>query len=608
MKKTIVAVVILLGLCKALWGQEVELPTELPIVVVKGKDRSYLHIIRPKILARMGHRGEKELSFPPREAWGNKSYHQPPSMPGLQVKPSPIIPWVKSKGPSPPRLGHVSLSTPIFQHAYAPPSYRPISVMLPASGTKMPLDIKAPTILPSSVMVPGKGAKLSLPKESVLLERSFPSSKEESSLPYLHFSASAGSHSNYGYRMDYGRKPEKNAWVFTLGRDYSPRRVEYYEEELSRDEDMAAIEFTRDSGEGGRILLGLGGHQIKLDMPDGTQRVKNKIDIEGERKIQGKRSKFRIQGWAERTQIKIQDEVEYEDVAIGTRISLQMLRSPLVGGLQGETSTSSGSTQAYLFLAGHNVTLKDIKGLALNIEAGLKDIGGWGTEFVPQVELAYDITPRLKIRLNGQREFRLARFSDLYFGRDYVIIDEDLPPLRSWGFGGGFTYSPSEIWDISLVGFLDRGDNLVWNWDGASSLIRPLIRDILLKGGRLSWVLHLNDVFEQELGYTYQEVDNQDNPGRIVPGYPGSSGELWLRWKPGNWLIEAGGEIEGERYYEEDLEKLLPFGYKGKVKVGRKIGKGGECWIELQLNDYSPLENFSLPDRKVSVGIHIPLF
>ncbi|TES85628.1 hypothetical protein E3J95_03980 [Candidatus Aerophobetes bacterium] len=613
MRKTIVSVMILLGLCKALWGQEGQLPTELPIVVVKGTDRSYLHIVRPKILAHMGHRGEKELSLPPREVWGEKSYHRPPSIPGLEVKPSPVIPWIKSKGPSPPRLLHVSLSTPIIQYAYAPPSYpiKAISDMIPASGTKLPLAITVPTgaaILSPSIMAPGKGGKLSLLKESELLERSFPPSKEESSLPYLHFSASAGSYNNYGYRMDYGRKPEKNAWVFTLGRDYSPRRVEYYEEELGRDEDIAAIEFTRDSGEDGRILLDLGGHQVKLDMPDGTQRVKNKIDIGGERKIEGKRNKFRIQGWAERTQIKTQDEVEYEDVAMGTRISLQMLRSPLVGGLQGETSTSSGSTQAYLFLAGHNVTLKDIKGLALNIEAGLKDIGGWGTEFLPQVELAYDITPRLKIRLNGQREFRLARFSDLYFSRDYVIIDEDLPPLRSWGFGGGFTYSPSETWDVSLGGFLDRGDNLVWNWDGASSLMRPLIRDILLKGGRLSWVLHLNDVFEQELGYTYQQVDNQDDPEKIVPGYPGSSGELWLRWKPGNWLIEAGGEIEGERYYEENLEELLPFGYKGKVKVGRKIGKGGELWIELQLNDYSPLENFSLPDQKVSVGIHIPLF
>ena len=138
--------------------------------------------------------------------------------------------------------------------------------------------------------------------------------------------------------------------------------------------------------------------------------------------------------------------------------------------------------------------------------------------------------------------------------------------------------------------------------------MRPLIRDILLKGGKLSWVFHLNDVFEQELGYTYQEVNNQDDPEKIVPGYPESSGELWLRWKPGNWLIEAGGEVEGERYYEENLEEPLPFGYKGKVKVGRKIDKGGEYWIELQLNDYSPLENFSLPDQKVSVGIHIPLF
>ncbi|TET47279.1 hypothetical protein E3J59_02130 [Candidatus Aerophobetes bacterium] len=587
MRKAIVLVVILLGLCTAVWGQEGRLPTELPIVVVKGKDRSYLQIIRPKMLARMSHRGEKAIFSPPHQLWGEKSYPRPPSMPGVEIEPPVIIPRVERKEPSPPKLPQVSLSTPLAQ--YVPLGY----------PTKAP-----------SVMVSGRGGRLPLPKESQLFERAFPSSREESPFPYLHFTASAGSHNNYGYSLDYGRKWEKTAWIFNLGRSFSPHRIEYgeEEEELGRDEDRATVEFIRDSREDTKISLGLGGHQRKLDLPDGTERTKNKLDASGEWKIKGERNNFRIQGWAERTRIGSQDNVEYEDVVMGTGISLQMLRSPLVGGLEGETSTFSGKTQAYLYLAGNNVTLKDIRGLILNIEVGLKDIGGWGTEFLPQFELTSQINPRLKIQLNAQKEFRLARFSDLYFNQDYVIINEDLPPLRPWGFGGGFTYSPTEIWDVSLEGFLNRGANLIWNWDTTSSLMRPLIRDILLKGGRLSWVLHLGGIFEQELAYTYQEVKNEDDPEKLVPGYPESSGELWLRWKPGSWLIEAGGEIEGERYYEENSGDVLPRGYKGKIKLARKIGKGGEWWIELELNDYSPWKNLSLPDQKVSMGIHIPLF
>ena len=457
-------------------------------------------------------------------------------------------------------------------------------------------------------MVPRRGAKLPLPKEPQLLERAFPTSEKESAFPYLHFSAWAGSYNNYGYQLDYGRKWQKTAWIFNLGRDFSPHRVEYQEEELGRDEDRATVEFIRDSDEDRRILLDLGGHQKKLDLPDGTQRAKNRIGIGGEWKTRGERTNFRIQGWAERTRIEDEENVEYGDVAMGTRICLQMLRSPLMGGIEGETSTSSDRTQTYLFLAGNNVALKDIKGLTLNIEAGLKDIGGWGTEVLPQFELTYQMTPRLKTQLKGQREFRLARFSDLYFSEDYVTIVEDLPPLKTWGFGGGFTYSTTQTWDVSLEGFLNRGDDLVWNWDTTSSLMRPLIRDILLKGGKLSWVLHLNDIFEQELAYLYQEVRNEGDPEKLVPGYPESCGELWLRWKPGNWLIQAGGEIEGERYYEESTEEMLPFGYKAKIKVARKIGEGGECWIELELNDYSPWKNLSLPGQKVSAGIHIPLF
>ncbi len=567
MRKAIGLAMFLLGLCTAVWGQEGQLPTELPIVVVKGRDRSYLKIIRPKILARMGHRGKKELFSPPHQVWGEKSYYRP-SMPALEIEPPPP-----------------SFSTPLVQ--YVPPGY----------------PIKVP-----STMVARRKEKLPSPKEFQLLERAFPTPKEESPFPYLHFSASAGSHNNYGYSLDYGRKWEKTAWIFNLGRSFSPHRIEHGEKELDRDEDRATVEFIRDSREDRKISLGLGGHQRKLDLPDGTERTKNKLDASGEWKIKGERNNFRIQGWVERTGIKSQDNVEYEDTSMGTGISLQMLKSPLVGGLEGETSTSSGRTQAYLYLAGNNVTLKDIRGLMLNIEVGLKDIGDWGTEFLPQFELTSQINPRLKIRLNAQKEFRLARFSDLYFSQDYVIINEDLPPLRPWGFGGGFTYSPTKIWDVSLEGFLNRGDNLIWNWDTTSSLMRPLIRDILLKGGRLSWVLHLGGIFEQELAYVYQEVNNQEDPEKPVPGYPESSGELWLRWKPGSWLIEAGGKIEGERYYEENSEDVLPFGYKGKIKLARKIGKGGEWWIELELNDYSPWKNLLLPDQKVCMGIHIPLF
>ena len=586
MRKATGLVMVLLGLCTAVWGQEGQLPTELPIVVIKGKDRSYLQIIRPRMLARMGYRGEKELSSPPHQVWGEKSYPRPPSMPALETEPAAVIPRVETKGPSLPKLSQVSLSMPLVVQ-YVTPSY-PIKVF--------------------SIMSLRTGEKLLLPKESQLLERSFPTSKEESPFPYLHFTASAGSYNDYAYSLAYGRKWEKTAWIFNLGRDFSPHWLEQQEEELGRDEDKATVEFIRDSGKDTKISLDLGGHQRKLDLPDGTERTKNTIGINGEWKIKGERNSLRIQGWAERTGIKSQDNVEYGDTSMGTGISLQMLRSPLVGGLEGETSISSGRTQAYLYLAGNNVTIRDMRGLMLNIEVGLKDIGGWGTEFLPQFELTAQINPRFKIQLDAQKEFRLARFSDLYFNQDYVIINEDLPPLGPWGFGGGFTYSPTEIWDVSLKGFLNRGDNLIWNWDTTSSLMRPLIRDILLKGGRLSWVLHLGGIFEQELAYTYQQVKNEDDPGKLVPGYPESSGELWLRWKPGSWLIEAGGEIEGERYYQENSGDVLPYGYKGKIKLARKIGKGGEWWVKFELNDYSPWKNLSLPDQKVSMGFHIPLF
>ncbi|TET85203.1 hypothetical protein E3J32_02035, partial [Candidatus Aerophobetes bacterium] len=66
-------------------AKEKPLPTELPIVVVKGTDRSYLEVMRTRTLSFMPIRGEKSMiDYFLQVTLGKKTYSHFLSFPGLE--------------------------------------------------------------------------------------------------------------------------------------------------------------------------------------------------------------------------------------------------------------------------------------------------------------------------------------------------------------------------------------------------------------------------------------------------------------------------------------------------------------------------------------------
>jgi len=208
MKKIILTGLLLIILSTGGWAEEEPLPTKLPTIVVKGKDKSYLEVLRKRDTgkaSRTEYLPEKELSFPfPSPSLEKKASYLPPS-PFLKES----LSYLKSKAPSP--LPAVSFKLPslsfdreglIFafkskeeealfpassekELSFPPPSpslEKKVSYLPPSSLLKIPTkkfsESKAPSPLPA---VSFKPPSLSFDREGLIF--AFKSKEEEALFP-----------------------------------------------------------------------------------------------------------------------------------------------------------------------------------------------------------------------------------------------------------------------------------------------------------------------------------------------------------------------------------------------------------------------------------------
>jgi len=439
----------------------------------------------------------------------------------------------------------------------------------------------------------------------------YPAAKEESPLPYLHFSTSLAAYNNFSYHLDYGRKKDKIIHFLNLARYFTPQWTTYKKDgsPLAKSEDWLNTEFIWNSLEKKNTLFNLHGYQKKIDLPNEKKRNKNKIGLEGRltSKLQ-ENNIFRVLAWAERTEIEDYD-ISYQDVTPGAQIELEIPQVPLNTGIRAENSSYANKSQFHLWVKDEAIVFKSIKGLSIGLEVGIKKIEGITSEILPHLKLAQQFNPQLQFQIAAKRKFYLPQFADLYLSRDYVEINEELDEMVNlWNYEAQLKYELSTLADLSLGGFFNKGEDIIWNWDSMNSLIKPEIRYMDSWGGRLNLRLHFGETFEQGASYTYQKAKNLQDPTKVIPHFPQNMADIWLRWRGGGWEIEMGGELVEEIYYDESIEDKLPRGWKERFKISRTIGKDVEFFIQLILNDYQLWKDYTPFREKLSFGLKVKLY
>ena len=433
--------------------------------------------------------------------------------------------------------------------------------------------------------------------------------RKESPLPYLHLSMSLATRESFSYQLDYGRQKERFTGFLSAGSISTPHWVKYEPEELDlgKHEETIASELIWGSLTNKTTALNLERQAKKIDLPNESERDKNKIEIGANRRQEWKTSIFTIDGWANRSVVK-DSEVDEEDVALGTRLKLRLKKIPLDIGVSVDHSSFSKKTQTHLWLEDEAITFERMKELTLGLGGGMKAITGSGSQFLPSLKLTYRINPKLQLGVSGKRDFYLAQFSDLYLPQDYVEINEDFDPVMTWHYEIKLEYKLSPLANLSLGGFYKEGKDTIWNWNSVSSLARPEIREMNVSGGRLNFSLHFAEVFEQGLSYTFQKAENAQDKSKVIPHYPQNEGDLWLIWRRNGWAVELGAKYIDKRYYEETSEEKLDSGWVERFSISKKMGKAVEMFAQLELNDYDLWKNYRLSREKLSLGLKVKLY
>lgn len=464
-------------------------------------------------------------------------------------------------------------------------------------------------------ILPVRGEKtLSEPSVQISLsERSYyPASKEESPLPYLYISTSLAAYDNFTYDLKYGREKDKVIHLLNLGRYSAPQSIVYKgSSPLAKDEDWLNTRVVWDFSENKSASFDLYGYQNKRDLPEEKERNKNDVGLSGQLIFKLKEDNLlKILGWVKRAEVDDYD-TDYQDINPGAQIEVEVPQVPLNVGIKAENSSYANKSQFHLWIKDEAIVLKGAKGLKLGLEAGIKSIEGVTSEILPQLELTYQLNPKLQFRAEVERTFYLPQFADLYLSRDYVEVNEELDDMvKLWNYEAQLKYDLPPLADLSLTGFFNTGDDIIWNWDDVNSLVKPEIREMSSWGGRLDLRLHFGETFEQGLSFTYQKAENLDDPEKVIPHYPQNLADIWLRWRRAGWGIEMGGEFVGERYYKENSEAKITSGWKERFKISRIIGKDIEFFILLILHDYDYQlwKDYTLSTEKLFFGLKAKLY
>jgi len=406
---------------------------------------------------------------------------------------------------------------------------------------------------------------------------------------------------------------KESSYLLSFHRDYYPFQIKYKEEILDKDTDGMMIESYWDLSRKKKNYLGLETSREKIGLTNQEKINKEKFKIKG-----GQRSDtFRLEGEIGNLRIGYPDEKQ-EGVSLRAQTELQIKETSLSIGLNfnGENLNSNPCNETHLWLRGEGITFSGEKNLILTTRAGVKWVENQEAEFLPYLKVLYLINPRMRIQLIGERIFSLPRFEELYLENDYARVNDGeeflFTPRDYWNYKINWNYKIPSRMNIYLEVFRKEGNDIIWNQE--NQLTEPLNRKILLQGGRVKFWHCFNDNFQQEIIYTYytnremKNVEEDTEISEMIPGYPRSRGELWLKWENDDWKIEVGGEVTGERYYREDTMETLPSGWKEKLRVSKNLGKDVECSVEWQRNNYELLKDYFLPSEKIILELKARFF
>jgi hypothetical protein len=447
----------------------------------------------------------------------------------------------------------------------------------------------------------------------------FPEQIKKSEYPYLHFLVGVGGYRSFNYQLDYGREKGKGRYLLTLERKRFPKWTIYNGTNLDREEDLLQGGISWGGPGIDETRLTVQGTQQRLELPATGDTAGERIDTQISLDVGqvGIFSHWNWNIWGEKVIRNDKNTVEerWDDLSYGAGLAFYSDRFPfIIQGTanwqnlrMGEEATLAKNKYQILIQGSSSHPFSLSKSLFLDLGVGIKGIKDEKAQGVGSFKLSwYGKEEYLTGVLQVDKRFYLPGFSDLYLSQDYSRVNLKVGPVDMMNYSLSITYKNLPWIDFSLKGFVEEGKDVVWVY--TDSYLNPQIIKLSRQGWKIKGSWQILPSVTLEPSYTWKTLKNRENPEGTIPHEPQSSGELLLRIKAGEWVLETGGEWWGKRYYTYDSKDILPSASRVKLKLTYRQ-KDWEAFVQVENNNqYFLTQDYEFPMDRLTLGVKLKLF
>lgn len=234
----------------------------------------------------------------------------------------------------------------------------------------------------------------------------------------------------------------------------------------------------------------------------------------------------------------------------------------------------------------------------------------------PHVAVTTHLGDRWTLQLQGRRNIQRAKLSELYFDADYLSLNPQLRPEKTWGGKVTLTRHQGRRFEANFSGFAKHVEDLVVLEKPSAMTGRtsteltwvPQNRDtsVQIFGGSVSITAYIMDRMEAQIRYTHEV--HKPEIGEWIAYRPNDFVDVNATYHlPSDFHIELGGEFRGPRYLDETTDETLEHYFLLKPKISKIIENRVGLFVggNFAIGTYKLLDGYELAQDYLDFGVEL---
>ena len=219
-------------------------------------------------------------------------------------------------------------------------------------------------------------------------------------------------------------------------------------------------------------------------------------------------------------------------------------------------------------------------------------------------------------QLQGGRNIRRSKLSELYFDADYLSLNPSLRTEKTWDGKVTLTRHQGRRFEANFSGFAKQVEDLVvlekssTNSGSAAAELSwvPQNRDtsVQIFGGSVGVTAYITNRFEAQVRYTHEV--HKPEIGEWIAYRPNDLVDLNATLHlPADFHIELRGEFRGSRHLDEASDRTLEHYFLLKPKISKIIENHVGLFVggNFAIGPYTLLDGYELAQDSLDFGLEL---